>query len=84
MNRRHFLQRSALCLGLGGPLPMTELLHAALDGVTSERELQLYGPPRQVLQLRSFPLRRDGEVFFFGTAMEWLLSREAAQKTPGN
>ena len=27
-----------------------------------ERELQLYGPPRQVLQLRSFPLRRDGEV----------------------
>jgi two-component system sensor histidine kinase SenX3 len=39
-----------------------ELLLAALDGVTSERELQLYGPPRQVLQLRSFPLRRDGEV----------------------
>src|SRR6476659_2614016 len=39
-----------------------ELLHAALDGVTSQRELQLYGPPPQVLQLRSFPLRRDGEV----------------------
>jgi len=39
-----------------------ELLLAALDGVASERELQLYGPPRQVLQLRSFPLRRDGEV----------------------
>jgi len=39
-----------------------ELLHAALGGVTSQRELQLYGPPRQVLQLRSFPLRRDGEV----------------------
>jgi two-component system, OmpR family, sensor histidine kinase SenX3 len=39
-----------------------ELLQAALDGVTSQRELQLYGPPRQVLQLRSFPLRRDGEV----------------------
>jgi two-component system sensor histidine kinase SenX3 len=39
-----------------------ELLHAALEGVTSQRELQLYGPPRQVLQLRSFPLRRDGEV----------------------
>lgn len=39
-----------------------ELLNAALDGVTSQRELQLYGPPRQVLQLRSFPLRRDGEV----------------------
>ena len=39
-----------------------ELLHAALEGVTSQRELPLYGPPRQVLQLRSFPLRRDGEV----------------------
>jgi two-component system sensor histidine kinase SenX3 len=39
-----------------------ELLHTALGGVTSQRELQLYGPPRQVLQLRSFPLRRDGEV----------------------
>ena len=39
-----------------------ELLHTALDGVTSQRELQLYGPPRQVLQLRAFPLRRDGEV----------------------
>src|SRR6478672_11033368 len=41
---------------------VNELLNAALDGVTSQRELQLYGPPRQVLQLRSFPLRRDGEV----------------------
>jgi two-component system sensor histidine kinase SenX3 len=39
-----------------------ELLLAALDGQASERELQLYGPPRQVLQLRSFPLRRDGEL----------------------
>jgi two-component system sensor histidine kinase SenX3 len=39
-----------------------ELLSGALDGVTSQRELQLYGPPRQVLQLRAFPLRRDGEV----------------------
>jgi two-component system sensor histidine kinase SenX3 len=39
-----------------------ELLQAALAGVTSQRELELYGPPRQVLQLRSFPLRRDGEV----------------------
>ena len=39
-----------------------ELLHTALEGVTSQRELQLYGPPRQILQLRSFPLRRDGEV----------------------
>ena len=35
-----------------------ELLHTALGGVTSQRELQLYGPPRQILQLRSFPLRR--------------------------
>jgi len=41
---------------------VSELLHAALEGETSQRELQLYGPPRQVLQLRSFPLRRDGEV----------------------
>jgi two-component system sensor histidine kinase SenX3 len=41
---------------------VNELLNAALDGVTSQRELQLYGPPSQVLQLRSFPLRRDGEV----------------------
>ena len=39
-----------------------ELLQVALDGVTSQRELQLFGPPAQVLQLRSFPLRRDGEV----------------------
>ena len=31
-------------------------------GHVAERELQLYGPPRQVLQLASFPLRRDGEV----------------------
>src|SRR5437868_4550953 len=31
-----------------------ELLQAALDGITSQRELQLYGPPRQVLQLRAF------------------------------
>jgi two-component system, OmpR family, sensor histidine kinase SenX3 len=38
------------------------LLHAALEGITDQKELQLYGPPRQVLQLRSFPLRRDGEV----------------------
>ena len=31
-------------------------------GQVAERELQLYGPPRQVLHLRAFPLRRDGEV----------------------
>ena len=40
-----------------------ELLHARARRVTArERELQLYGPPRQVLHLRAFPLRRDGEV----------------------
>jgi two-component system sensor histidine kinase SenX3 len=41
---------------------IAELLHDALTGHSSERELQLYGPPRQVLQLRAFPLRRDGEI----------------------
>jgi two-component system sensor histidine kinase SenX3 len=41
---------------------MNELLQGALDGLSSERELQLYGPPRQILQLRAFSLRRDGEV----------------------
>jgi two-component system sensor histidine kinase SenX3 len=39
-----------------------ELLQEALSGRSSERELQLYGPPRQVLQLRAYPLRRDAEV----------------------
>jgi two-component system, OmpR family, sensor histidine kinase SenX3 len=41
---------------------LAELLQEALVGHSSEREIQLYGPPRQVLQLRAFPLRRDGEV----------------------
>jgi two-component system sensor histidine kinase SenX3 len=41
---------------------ISELLHDALTGHSSERELPLYGPPRQVLQLRAFPLRRDGEI----------------------
>jgi two-component system sensor histidine kinase SenX3 len=41
---------------------VTDLLQRALDGHSSEQELQLYGPPRQVLQLRAFPLRRDAEV----------------------
>jgi two-component system, OmpR family, sensor histidine kinase SenX3 len=41
---------------------LAELLHEALDGHSSSREIQLYGPPRQVLQLRAFTLRRDGEV----------------------
>ena len=39
-----------------------KLLQEALDGHSSEKELQLYGPPRQVLHLRAFPLRRDGEI----------------------
>jgi two-component system sensor histidine kinase SenX3 len=39
-----------------------DLLQQALEGHSSERELQLYGPPRQVLQLRAFPLRRGSEV----------------------
>ena len=41
---------------------ISELVQDALTGHSSERELQLYGPPRQVLQLRAFPLRRDGEI----------------------
>jgi two-component system sensor histidine kinase SenX3 len=41
---------------------IAELLEHALEGKSSERELQLYGPPRQVLQVRAFALRRDGEV----------------------
>jgi two-component system sensor histidine kinase SenX3 len=41
---------------------VADLLQGALDGHSSERELPLYGPPRQVLQLRAFPLRRDAEV----------------------
>jgi two-component system sensor histidine kinase SenX3 len=41
---------------------LAELLQESLVGHSSEREIQLYGPPRQVLQLRAFPLRRDGEV----------------------
>ncbi len=41
---------------------IAELVHEALTGHSSERELPLYGPPRQVLQLRAFPLRRDGEI----------------------
>jgi two-component system, OmpR family, sensor histidine kinase SenX3 len=39
-----------------------ELLQQGIVGISSERELQLYGPPRQVLQIRAIPLRRDGEV----------------------
>src|SRR5262249_38116081 len=41
---------------------IADLLQRALDGHSSEEELMLYGPPRQVLQLRAFPLRRDADV----------------------
>jgi two-component system sensor histidine kinase SenX3 len=41
---------------------IAELVQDALTGHSSEKELPLYGPPRQVLQLRAFPLRRDGEI----------------------
>jgi two-component system sensor histidine kinase SenX3 len=41
---------------------INDLLQEALDGHSSERELQLYGPPRQVLHLRAYPLRRDSEI----------------------
>lgn len=39
-----------------------DLVEQALLGRTAERELQLYGPPAQVLLLRAVPLRQDGEV----------------------
>jgi two-component system sensor histidine kinase SenX3 len=41
---------------------LAELLLLALAGQPAERELQLYGPPRQVLLLRTHPLRSAGEV----------------------
>ena len=41
---------------------IAKLVQEALDGHSSEKELQLYGPPRQVLHLRAFPLRRDSEI----------------------
>jgi two-component system, OmpR family, sensor histidine kinase SenX3 len=34
-----------------------ELLRPALQGERAERELQLFGPPREVLQVRALPLR---------------------------
>jgi two-component system, OmpR family, sensor histidine kinase SenX3 len=36
---------------------MRELLRPALRGEGAERELQLFGPPREVLQVRALPLR---------------------------
>ncbi len=40
-----------------------QLLERARHGTVGERELQLFGPPREVLLLRAFPLILDGEVF---------------------
>ncbi len=37
-----------------------ELLDQALHGQPAERELILFGPPRQTLHLRAFPLPQDG------------------------
>lgn len=41
---------------------INELLDRARSGERGERELQLFGPPREVLQLRALPLRADGRV----------------------
>ncbi len=38
------------------------LLEPALRGERSERELQLFGPPREVLQVRAGPLRRGNRI----------------------
>ncbi len=39
---------------------ITELLARARDGVAAERELSLFGPPREALLVRGVPLMRDG------------------------
>ena len=41
---------------------LRELLEPALAGVPGERELQLFGPPREVLEVRAAPLRRGAAV----------------------
>jgi two-component system, OmpR family, sensor histidine kinase SenX3 len=41
---------------------MRELLRPALRGEGAERELQLFGPPREVLQVRALPLRCANRV----------------------
>ncbi|HEY7137865.1 MAG TPA: ATP-binding protein [Acidimicrobiia bacterium] len=41
---------------------ITELLDRARTGETARRELQLFGPPRQVLLVESLPLALDGTV----------------------
>ena len=39
-----------------------DLLHRARGGEWGERELQLFGPPREVLHLVAVPLRAEGEL----------------------
>ncbi len=39
-----------------------ELLGGALRGMSGERELQLFGPPREVLHVTAMPLRADGSM----------------------
>jgi two-component system, OmpR family, sensor histidine kinase SenX3 len=41
---------------------LAELLQQALDGRVAGREIQLYGPPRQVLQLQTCPLYSDAKM----------------------
>ncbi|HEX2737423.1 MAG TPA: ATP-binding protein [Acidimicrobiia bacterium] len=41
---------------------INDLLDRARGGERGERELQLFGPPREVLQLRALPLQADGRV----------------------
>lgn len=41
---------------------LTRVLERALGGEAAERELQLFGPPRQVLYVRAFPLVRGDEA----------------------
>ena len=41
---------------------MGELLERARHGEPGERELQLFGPPREVLLVRAFPLRQGSRI----------------------
>jgi two-component system, OmpR family, sensor histidine kinase SenX3 len=41
---------------------LDELLDRARHGEPGERELQLFGPPREVLQVRALPLRRGARI----------------------
>jgi two-component system sensor histidine kinase SenX3 len=41
---------------------ITELLEQARAGAPGERELQLFGPPREVLQVRALPLRHGARI----------------------